>query len=578
MRALIRRGAISEEDYYRCAAEELGLEFVPTTPSVAEPFLTAPPIEAMERMAFAVPVGNSRIHHIAPDMANAQRLKDLLAKAPGLRSRLKVTTRSANLDALEKRASSGLLHRAIEDLRNRMPGFSARQVVTPGQAVVLVIGLQILVLAVIFASGVVTALIHIFFTLSFFACGSLRLFAASLTRPKDRLPHPTWHKTNTLQEDERNLPVYSVLVALYKEAGQIDDLVRSLARIDWPREKLEIKLICEADDTETVDAVRHALRGPNRSHMALVQVPVSLPRTKPKALNYALPLCRGRCLVIYDAEDRPEPNQLRAAWSAFREGGDDLVCLQAPLIIHNHRTSWLPRLFAIEYSALFDGLLPALARLKLPLPLGGTSNHFRRAALEHAGGWDPYNVTKDADLGMRLARLGYRTATITPPTYEEAPTEWKVWRNQRTRWFKGWMQTWLVHMRHPIKLSRELGLGGTVTFHILVTGMIVSALVHPLLLYNVASVGFQIVTQGWTAATARSFFWFDLITIMLGYTAFAALAWRTLPIRGLGKLRRALWTVPAYWMLLSVAAWRALFHLMIKPHHCGLMYQTQIAV
>ena len=183
-------------------------------------------------------------------------------------------------------------------------------------------------------------------------------------------------------------------------------------------------------------------------------VPDLHPRTKPKALNYALPLARGEYLVIYDAEDRPERDQLRKAIAAFQEGLPNLACLQAKLDLYNAGDNWLTRQFTIEYDALFDGLLPALDRLQLPIPLGGTSNHFRVSALKWLMAWDPFNVTEDADLGTRLARSRYRCRVLDSTTFEEAPPRLSSWFPQRTRWIKGYMQTWFVHMRQPARLWR----------------------------------------------------------------------------------------------------------------------------
>jgi cellulose synthase/poly-beta-1,6-N-acetylglucosamine synthase-like glycosyltransferase len=214
------------------------------------------------------------------------------------------------------------------------------------------------------------------------------------------------------------LPVYSVLVALYHEAEVAPELVAALEKIDWPKSKLEIKLVCEADDHATLGALR-ALALPR--NMEVVAVPVFGPRTKPKALAYALPLVSGEFVALYDAEDHPHPKQLLTAWQRFREAPHEVACIQAPLEIANRGAGIVARMFAFEYAALFRGMLPWLSARRLLLPLGGTSNHFCRAALEEVGGWDPYNVTEDADLGMRLARFGYRAETIACPTYESGP-------------------------------------------------------------------------------------------------------------------------------------------------------------
>jgi cellulose synthase/poly-beta-1,6-N-acetylglucosamine synthase-like glycosyltransferase len=192
----------------------------------------------------------------------------------------------------------------------------------------------------------------------------------------------------------------------------------------------------EADDGETRTAI--AARK-SRIPLTVIPVPASGPRTKPKALNVALPFARGTFTVIYDAEDRPEADQLRGALRAFRAGGKRLACVQARLCIDNTADSWLARLFTAEYAGQFDVFLLGIAALGLPLPLGGSSNHFRTASLREIGGWDAHNVTEDADLGMRLARFGYRADVISSTTYEEAPARIGSWLRQRTRWFKGWM-------------------------------------------------------------------------------------------------------------------------------------------
>ena len=210
-----------------------------------------------------------------------------------------------------------------------------------------------------------------------------------------------------------------------------------------------------------------------------IVVPDAEPRTKPKALNYALQFSRGEFIVIYDAEDRPEPDQLRKALAAFASGPANLACVQARLSINNAEENWLTKQFTIEYSALFRGILPTLQHLRLPIPLGGTSNHFHTSALKWLGAWDAFNVTEDADLGMRMYRHGYICRMLDSDTYEEAPCRFQSWLQQRTRWLKGWMQTYFVHMRHPLKLWRQLGTGRFLGFQVIAGGLIFSALVHP---------------------------------------------------------------------------------------------------
>ncbi len=238
-------------------------------------------------------------------------------------------------------------------------------------------------------------------------------------------------------------PVYSVLVPLFREAGVLPCLLQALEALDYPRAKLEVLLVLEAADLDT-QAILLSLHLPPAFRTVIV--PEGGPRTKPKALNYALQLARGDYVVVYDAEDRPEPDQLRRALAMFRRAPPQLGCVQAQLNIYNPRASWFARQFTLEYSALFDAILPALARLGLPVPLGGTSNHFRRETLVAVGGWDPFNVTEDADLGFRLARRGWRTALLQSTTWEEAPVSFSRWFRQRTRWLKGWSQPETYHL------------------------------------------------------------------------------------------------------------------------------------
>jgi len=311
-------------------------------------------------------------------------------------------------------------------------------------------------------------------------------------------------------------------------------------------------------------AAARAMRLP--SHVEIVVVPDLAPRTKPKALNYALPLARGEYLVIYDAEDRPERNQLRRAYGAFQSGPPHLATVQARLNIYNVGDSWLTRQFTLEYSALFDGLLPLLDQLRLPIPLGGTSNHFRVSALQWLSAWDPFNVTEDADLGTRLARNGYRCSVIGSTTYEEAPARFGSWLCQRTRWLKGFVQTWTVHMRRPSALWRALGPSGFLAFQAMVGGTILSALVHPwfyaLLAAEMLGGGFLALPSGLLGLPFWGLSWFVLVA---GYGAAMALAGIAARRRGLNRLTWQVALMPLYWLLVSVAAYRALWQFVTAP-------------
>lgn len=224
-------------------------------------------------------------------------------------------------------------------------------------------------------------------------------------------------------------------------------------------------------------------------------------------------------------------------------------------------------MFGVEYSALFNGVLPFLSKLGLPLPLGGTSNHFRRSVLEEIGAWDPYNVTEDADLGVRLARFGYHTGTITRPTFEPAPDSWGVWVPQRARWFKGWCQTWLVHMRAPGQLWSEIGTASFWALQILFAGLILSALAHPLMLGTLGWSAYNL-SNGSAFGTVHSvIFIIDAVNITLSYFAFLLLGWRTLDRHDRKQFWKVVVFMPVYWMAMSVAATRAIVQLVRKPHH-----------
>src|SRR5271165_7076977 len=249
------------------------------------------------------------------------------------------------------------------------------------------------------------------------------------------------------------LPVYTVVVPLYREAEVVEDLVSALDALDYPRSKLDIKLVLERGDRETLKRIL-GMRLPARYEV--IVAPPGQPSTKPRALDIALATAQGELVTVYDAEDAPSPGQLRLAAARFAAEAD-LDCLQARLTVRNTEDSWLSRLFSIEYAVLFDLINPGLSALELPVALGGTSNHFRIESLIDAGGWDPWNVAEDADLGIRLARYGYKVGSLHSDTSEEAPHELGNWFRQRVRWQKGWIQTLIVHSRHPRDFERDLG-------------------------------------------------------------------------------------------------------------------------
>lgn len=358
-------------------------------------------------------------------------------------------------------------------------------------------------------------------------------------------------------------PRYTLLIPLYDEAAVVPDLIAALSRLDYPADRLEILLIVEEADRRTREAVAaHAVAG----HMRIVVVPMGEPRTKPRALNYALRQASGELVVVYDAEDAPEPDQLRRAAACLLED-PTIGCLQARLNVINQDEAWLTRQFAIEYTTLFDCMLPALERLDLPIPLGGTSNHFRRSVLEGIGAWDPFNVTEDADLGIRLARTGHAVRVLASTTWEEAPATFRTWRNQRTRWLKGWMQTYLVHMRRPLRTARDLGVRRFLGFQVLMAGLILSALVHPWFYVSIAwQATFAPLAMSDLGEVSGAIGVLGLANLVLGYATGIALGAVAVAARGRRYLAVEALLMPFYWLLISLAAYRALGQLVTSPY------------
>ncbi|MCP5088764.1 MAG: glycosyltransferase [Rhodobacteraceae bacterium] len=358
------------------------------------------------------------------------------------------------------------------------------------------------------------------------------------------------------------LPKVSVLIPLLRERDILDRLIHRMAKLTYPKELLDICLVYEADDAETRN---HLLHRKLPYWMRTIEVPESIIQTKPRALNYALDFCRGDIVGVYDAEDAPEPDQIHRVVREFQDAGKDVACVQCRLDYYNSRTNWISRCFSIEYAILFRVILPGLQRLGLPIPLGGTSVFFRRDKLEEMGRWDAYNVTEDADLGMRMRRFGYRCICVDSTTYEEANFRVLPWIRQRSRWLKGFLQTYITHMRHPIQLFRRFGLPGFLTFQVLFLGTFSSFAAAPIVLpiwalsfgldpgiYSSSSIGFLHLL-------IAAFLGTEALLLLLGFVA----------VRARGE-RQLFWYLPAmlfYWPIGALAAYKALFELFFHPDY-----------
>ncbi len=361
------------------------------------------------------------------------------------------------------------------------------------------------------------------------------------------------------------LPVYSVLCPLYREARVLPEFVKNIEAIDWPKDKMDVLLLLEEDDKETRQAAA-SLNLPD--YIKVVVVPHSLPKTKPKACNYGLSYVRGEYTVIYDAEDRPDPLQLKKAYLGFKKSSPKVVCLQAKLNYYNPKHNLLTRLFTAEYTLWFDVVLPGLQSIETTIPLGGTSNHFRTKVLKEIHGWDAFNVTEDCDLGVRLFSMGFRTAIIDSTTYEEANSRIGSWFRQRSRWIKGYLQTFLVHNRHPLRFVRTHGVHAFI-FQLLVGGKNAFVLINPILWLITISYFLFRRTLGPTieALYPPVIFYMAVFSMLAGN--FLSMYYYMLGCarRGTWWLVKYVYLVPFYWFLMSLAAVKAVNQLLFKPHY-----------
>lgn len=365
--------------------------------------------------------------------------------------------------------------------------------------------------------------------------------------------------------ESKILPVYTILCPLYREAHILPQFIDSIDKLAWPKHRLEVLLLLEEDDRETIYAAKK-MKLPG--YVNILVVPDSLPKTKPKALNYGLSHANGTYIVVFDAEDQPDPNQLKNAYLAFQKTDKRTVCLQAKLNYYNPHYNLLTRLFTTEYSLWFDMILPGLQAIETAIPLGGTSNHFRTADLKKLHGWDAFNVTEDADLGARLFKSGYKTAIIDSTTLEEANSNFVNWVRQRSRWLKGYLQTYFVHMRHPVSFIRDLGIHAFI-FQLVMGGKIAFMLINPILwlltiayfmLYRFVGPAIESLYPGgvfYMAATslvAGNFLY--IYNYMIGTAK-----------RGHWNLVKFVYLVPFYWLMISGATVIAVIQLFLKPHY-----------
>ncbi|MDP2355515.1 MAG: glycosyltransferase [Beijerinckiaceae bacterium] len=543
---MLREGWISERDYYRSLARWLGLPFV------EEPFALGRGAHYPQSIVASIAQHADGAWICAPEARRIETLALFRRRPAPIRvsittpTNLRLTIERAFAPVAARHASRELARRDVDACALGKP--NAVQIAA-------IAALVIVILASLSGHG----LLHL--VLSSLVCALLG--AAILLRLLATAKSSGAAPRHTPLCDV-DLPVYTVIVALHREAAVVRRLVNALDALDYPRAKLDIKLVIEVDDHET-RRMLEALDLPPRYHIVIA--PDGRPRTKPRALNVALAQARGELVTVYDAEDEPEPDQLRKSAAAFATLPAHIGCVQGRLAIDNFRDGWISSLFAIEYAALFEVINPGLSALNAPVALGGTSNHFRATALRDAGGWDAWNVTEDIDLGFRLARHGYSVGALDSSTYEEAPAQIRTWINQRRRWFKGWMQTLVTHTREPGRFVREAGRMRAGAAMLLVAGALIGPMFGPafaLALLVSALSGDLFALQG-AGGVVAAVVWGAVCLGGLASAIWPAL----LGLRRRGLLQLAVWLplLPVYWALLSIAAWWALYDFIRNPFY-----------
>jgi len=446
-------------------------------------------------------------------------------------------------------------------LWQRFPMLSARTTLQLNQKQFL-IGLGLILFALLALSPnttllfIIAACNFVFFITMLFKCW---VFMASFKTE----PAINW-QSEFANLNEQTLPIYTVLIPMYHEKESLPGMFEAMKRLDYPASKLDIKLVLEADDEETY---RAACDLKPAYHFDIIRVPAAEPRTKPKACNYALRFARGEYVTIFDADDRPEKTQLKKAIISFHKLSPQATCLQARLNYYNANDNLLTRFFSLEYTILFHFMLYGLSRLGIPIPLGGTSNHLSLSRLKELGEWDPYNVTEDADLGTRISARGGKTYMLDSYTMEEAPNQIIPWIKQRSRWIKGYMQTWLVHMRAPFILYRALGFRAFVGFQFFIGLSCVTFLAAPVVWLISLSYAFLFISlesgnaMKWLIYIAG----FNLILNVITHwylSCFAANHYKKYRL----QIAIAALLYPVYMLLHSIASYRALWQLIVKPH------------
>jgi len=555
------QGFVSSFHFHRALALQLGKHFVDMTKEPAtEALLRVADMAEYQRlvvMPWRVQDGKTWLVTSRP----GPEVDEFGARRYGDQFEVAVTSKFDVLWTLQKHFGAEMTRAALSSLADAAPEYSASTVITRRQVMALGIGASAVLLGIfLFPTPTIIAInsiVAVFYLLTFGLRALLSWFGAARAAEYKI----TGAQVHAL--DDAELPHYTVLVPMYKEPEVLPILANALRKLNYPRSKLDIKLLLEEGDHETIEAAKKLQL---ESIFEIVRVPPSQPQTKPKACNYGLHFAQGEFITIFDAEDKPEPDQLKKVVLAFRKAPANVACIQARLNYYNRDENWLTRMFTLEYSTWFDLLLPGLEALRIPIPLGGTSNHFRTETLRRLLAWDPYNMTEDADLGVRMTQKGLTVQVVNATTYEEANTRLGNWIRQRSRWIKGYLQTYLVHMRHPRKLYRSLGHTGFWGFQFFIGGTVICCLLNPVLWFLFAGWcvglvgGLDVYFPPWVVS-------FSLFNLLFGNAAMVYFFLLGAYKRGYYELLFHALTAPAYWALMSIAGYKGLWQLIHNPFY-----------
>jgi glycosyltransferase XagB len=499
--------------------------------------------------------GTTVVHVVAAAPLAINRLAEIAAQVEADEAELHIDTDLNLAQTMLDLRRDEIVGAAVSGLHDNHPEFSARPTWVPWQRTVLVVAVIATAGLLVVAPRITAIIMLIGLNLAFFGGTMFKVVTSLIGHRQLRDGEPA-----VVAELTGDLPTYTILVPAFHEAEVIGQIVEHLATLDYPTDRLQILVLLEQGDADTITAFE-AARPPG--HIRKVICPPASPQTKPKACNIGLELARGEFLVVYDAEDLPERDQLRAVLDQFRRSPDEVACIQARLNYYNADDNILTRVFTLEYSYWFDYMLPGLGHMHLPIPLGGTSNHFRVSTLRAMGGWDAFNVTEDADLGLRAASMGFRVDSTASTTWEEACSQWRPWVRQRTRWIKGYLLTFLVHMRRPVHFARTAGWRGSAGLILLVGGTPATFLAAPFV-WAVWIYTFLGGSLSWLEQVPWSKWLFiaNFVVCNGSMVALHALGTRR---RRRGDLAWYALLLPIYWVLHSIAAWRAVWQLFARP-------------